>query len=76
MKAVFRREMADYLTGARVLILLTLAIATSMLAMLSVGYIRFSGSSEFVFLQLFTARADDIPTFLLFLNFTALFFIP
>jgi ABC-2 type transport system permease protein len=76
VKAVFRKEMADYFTSARVLILFALAIATSMLTMLSIGYIRFSGSTEFVFLQLFTAQADELPSFLLFLNFTALFFIP
>ncbi len=76
MKAVFRKEMADHFTSVRVLILFALAVATAMLTLLSIGAVRFDTSSSFVFLKLFTAQADGVPDFLLFLNFTAIFFIP
>ncbi len=79
MKAVFRKEMADYFTSIRVLILFLLTLFISGLALFAAYKgIRGTGSEQFVFLRLFTTELPDFPfAFLLtFVNFVALFFIP
>ena len=79
MKAIFRKEMADYFTSIRVLILFLLTLFISGLALFAAYKgIRGTGSEGFVFLRLFTTQIPDFPfAFLLtFGNFNALFLIP
>ncbi len=79
MKAVFRKQMADYFNSIRCLILFLLVLFISGLALFAAYTgIRGSGSEGFVFLRLFTTGLPEFPlAFLLtFVNFTALFFIP
>ena len=79
MRAIFRKEMADYFTSVRCLILFALAIFVSGLALFATYKgIRGIGTEDFVFLRLFTTEIPDFPfAFLLtFVNFSALFFIP
>jgi ABC-2 type transport system permease protein len=79
MKAVFRKEMADFFGSIRCFILFLLVLFISGVALFAAYKgMRGSGSEGFVFLRLFTAQIPNFPfAFLLsFLNFNALFFIP
>lgn len=79
MIAICRKEIADYFTSVRFLILFSLALVTSGLAIYAAYLgIRGAGSGGFVFLRLFTTDIPGVPfSFLLsFVNFVALFFIP
>jgi ABC-2 type transport system permease protein len=79
MKAVFRKEMADYFTSIRVFILFLLVLFISGVALFGTHQgIRSADSEGFVFLKLFTTDIPGFPlAFLLnFVNFSALFFIP
>lgn len=76
MKAIFRKEMADYFTSIRVFILFVLTLLTSLLALYSAQSLGGTAITEFAFLKLFTAQSANIPTQVTFLYFTALFFIP
>ncbi len=79
MKAIFRKEMADYLGSMRVLILFILTLLVSGVAIFAAYQaIRGSGSEGAVFLRLFTTPIPDFPLsfLLIFINFNALFFIP
>jgi ABC-2 type transport system permease protein len=79
MKAVFRKEMADYFNSTRCLILFILVLFISAIALFA-AYTGMRGTSSegFVFLRLFTTQVPNFPlAFLLtFINFNALFFIP
>ncbi len=77
MRAIFRKEMSDYFTSARIFILFLLAFLVSAAALYSafIG-IRGTVETEFVFLKLFTTQAEGIPALFTFVNFMALFFIP
>lgn len=79
MKAVFRKEMADYFSSTRCLILFLLVLFISAVALFA-AYVGMRGTSSegFVFLRLFTTQIPNFPlAFLLtFINFNALFFIP
>jgi ABC-2 type transport system permease protein len=79
MKAVFRKEMADYFGSIRCFILFLLVLFVSGVAIFAAFKgMRGTGSEGFVFLRLFTTQIPNFPfAFLLtFINFNALFFIP
>ncbi len=79
MKAIFRKEMADYFTSIRILIMFLLVLFISGVALFAAFRgIRGTGSEEFVFLRLFTTEIPGFPlaSLLTFVNFSALFFIP
>jgi ABC-2 type transport system permease protein len=79
MKAVFRKEMADYFSSTRCVILFLLVLFISAITLFA-AYTGMRGTSSegFVFLRLFTTQIPNFPfAFLLtFINFNALFFIP
>jgi ABC-2 type transport system permease protein len=77
MKAVFRKEMADYFNSIRVFILFLLTILVSGATLYS-AFLGIRGTTDtgFVFLKLFTSQASGIPDLFSFLNLNALFFIP
>jgi ABC-2 type transport system permease protein len=79
MKAVFRKEMADYFGSIRCLILFLLIVFISAVAIFAAFKgMRGTSSEGFVFLRLFTAQIPNFPLagLLTFVNFNALFFIP
>ena len=77
MRAIFRKEMADYFTSIRVFILFVLTLLVSAATLYS-AYLGIRGTTdtEFVFLRLFTSQASGIPALFTFVNLIALFFIP
>ena len=79
MRAILRKELADYFTSIRFLILLMLVILLTVLALYSANQgIRGAGIEKFVFLRLFTTELPGVPFAFLFnfVNFIALFFVP
>ena len=78
MLAIYRKELADYFTSPRFLILFLLACLASAGAL----YAAYEGIRaanilpEFVFLGLFTTPGKTIPSLFTFINFIGLFFIP
>ena len=73
MKAVFRKEMADYFTSIRVFILFVLTLLVCAATLYSAFHgIRGSSDTEFVFLKLFTTQGEILPSLTGFLSF----FIP
>lgn len=77
MKAVFRKEMADYFTSIRVFILFLLTLLVSFVALYSSrGGTEVLTGTRLVFLRLFTSQPEEIPAFLTFVNLVALFFVP
>jgi ABC-2 type transport system permease protein len=77
MRAIFRKEMADYFTSIRCFILFLLALLVSAAALYSASLgIRGADDTEFVFLKLFTTQASELPSLFTFMTLTALFFIP
>ena len=79
MRAILRKELADYFTSIRFLILLMLVILLTVLALYSAHQgIRGAGIERFVFLRLFTTELPGVPFAFLFnfVNFIALFFVP
>ncbi len=74
MKAIVRKELADYFTSVRVLVLFALVFLASAAALYAdYSGIRGSGSQGFVFLRLFTTSGSVAPSLA---NLFALFFIP
>lgn len=79
MRAIFRKEMADYLTSVRCFVLFLLALLiTAMTLFAAYQNVRGAGTGELVFLSLFTTEIPNLPlsSLLTFVNFSALFFIP
>lgn len=79
MLAITRKEITDYLTSVRFLILLLLVILVSTVALYAdYAGIRGAGAGGFVFLKLFTTELSGVPFAFLFtfVNFVALFFVP
>jgi len=77
MKAVFRKEMADYFTSIRVFILFLLVLLVSAAALYAAYYgVRGTTDTDYIFLRLFTAQSSNVPSLFAFINLTALFFIP
>ena len=79
MITIIRKELADYFTSIRFLILLSLVCIASAIALYSAySGIRGAGTAGFVFLRLFTTEPAGMPFAFLFnfVNFIALFFIP
>jgi ABC-2 type transport system permease protein len=79
MAAIMRKELADYFTSLRCLILFLLVFLVSGLALYSAQQgIRSSGTEGFIFLRLYTTEPTGMPFAFLFnfVNFMALFFIP
>ncbi len=78
MITICRKELADYFTSIRFLILILLVCLASGLTLYA-AYHGIRGAnipSEFVFLGLFTTPAKAIPNMFEFVNFIALFLIP
>jgi len=77
MRTIFRKELADYFTSIRFLILLILVLLISA-ATLYFDFKSIGGTTdtELVFLKLFTTQPEEIPSLFTFINFFALFFIP
>jgi ABC-2 type transport system permease protein len=79
MAAIIRKELADYFTSLRCLILFVLAFGISALALFSAQQgIREVGTEGFIFLGLYTTDLPEVPFASLFnfVNFVALFFVP
>ncbi len=77
MFTIFRKELADYFTSIRGIVVLLLVFAISALA-LHAAYVGIRGetATEFVFLKLFTTAEEAIPAILNFPTIIALFFMP
>jgi ABC-2 type transport system permease protein len=77
MFTIFRKELADYFTSIRGIVMLLLVFAISALA-LHAAYVGIRGetATEFVFLKLFTTAEEAIPAILNFPTIIALFFMP
>jgi ABC-2 type transport system permease protein len=77
MFTIFRKELADYFTSIRCLVVLLLVLAISAMA-LHAAYLGIRGetSTEFIFLRLFTTSEAAIPALLNFPTIIALFFMP
>lgn len=79
MAAIVRKELADYFTSLRCLILFLLVFMVSALALYSASQgIRSAGNEGFIFLRLYTTEPPGVPFAFLFnfVNFIALFFVP
>jgi len=76
MRTIFRKELADYFTSVRFLILLILVLLISVERYFAIKGISATTDTEFIFLRLFTTQPEGIPTLFTFPNFIALFFIP
>jgi ABC-2 type transport system permease protein len=80
LRAIVRKELADYFSSMRVFILIVLALGISALALYEAAQgIRSSTANEFVFLKLFsTPLPGDSPftSLLSYTNILAMFFIP
>ena len=79
MKAILRKELTDYFTSLRCLVLFLLVVFISAITLYAAHQgIRGTGVEGFVFLRLFTTEPPDVPFGFLFnfVNFNALFFIP
>jgi ABC-2 type transport system permease protein len=77
MFTIFRKELADYFTSIRGIVVLILVFAISAMA-LHAAYVGMRGgaATEFVFLGLFTTAEEAIPALLNFPTIIALFFMP
>jgi ABC-2 type transport system permease protein len=68
MTAVMTKEMADHLTGARILILEVLVLLTAVGTIYTaLKTITPSSDNQFVYLKLFTTAQDPLPAFVFFL---------
>ena len=78
MLAIYRKELTDYFTSARCLILLVLVALASALALYATnqGIRGASIPTEFIFLGLFTASGGATTSLFTFVTFISLFFIP
>ena len=75
MRAIFRKELADYFSSFRFLILLVIVLLISA-ATLYFDYRVIRGTTidtELVFLTLFTTLPEDVPSLFSYINFFALF---
>jgi len=78
MSTICRKELADYFTSIRFLILFIL-VGLASAATLYAAYLGIRGADipkEFIFLGLFTTSGGGIPSLFTFVNFIPLFFIP
>jgi ABC-2 type transport system permease protein len=80
LRAIVRKELADYFSSMRVFILIVLALGISALALYEAAQgIRSSTDNEFVFLKLFTTPLpgdSQFTSLLAYTNILAMFFIP
>ena len=80
MRAIVRKELADYFSSMRVFILIILALGISALALYQVSQgIRDAYADEFVFLKLFTTQLPGESSnawLLTYTNILSMFFIP
>ena len=69
MRAILRKELADYFTSTRVLVLFLLVLLASGAALYA-DYqgMRGGGAEGFVFLRLFTTSGEALPSFLFFVG--------
>ena len=69
MTAILRKELADYFTSIRVLVLFLVVLLASA-AGLYADYqgIRGAGAGEFVFLRLFTTSGETLPSLIFFIS--------
>jgi ABC-2 type transport system permease protein len=79
MITVFRKELSDSFTSWRFIILFVMVLLAGVFTL----YMDFlnmrgevTGSSEFVFIRLFTTSDENLPGLLQFLNLIAVFFVP
>jgi ABC-2 type transport system permease protein len=80
MKTIIRKELADFFTSVRCLVLFLMVFGLCALALVAVQKgIRSYGAEGFVFLRLYTTQppfGGPFAPLLVFLNIVALFFIP
>jgi ABC-2 type transport system permease protein len=78
MFTIFRKELADYFTSVRCIVVLLLVFAISAMALHAayLGMRQETQVTEFVFLRLFTTPEQAIPALLNFPTIIALFFMP
>lgn len=76
MKTIFRKELADYFTSIRFVVLLVLVLLASVATMYFDRGIRGTTDTDFVFLRLFTIQPDGVPSLFYFINLIALFIVP
>ncbi|MBN1367200.1 MAG: ABC transporter permease subunit [Dehalococcoidales bacterium] len=78
MRAIVRKELADYFSSIRIFILIVLGLGISALAIYQAAQsITTSTDTEFVFLNLFSGQlSGDYAWLLAYPNFLAMFFIP
>ena len=78
MFTIFRKELADYFTSVRCIVVLVLVFAISAMALHAayLGMRQETQIPEFVFLGLFTTPEEAIPALLNFPTIMALFFMP
>jgi len=76
MRTIFRKELADYFTSVRFVILLVLVLLASVATLYFDRGIRGTTDTEFVFLRLFTTQPEGVPSLFYFINLIALFIVP
>jgi ABC-2 type transport system permease protein len=80
LRAIFRKELADYFTSIRIFILVILTLGISVLAVYQASQgINSSIDTEFVFLKLFTSQLpgeSQTSWLITYPNILAMFFIP
>lgn len=78
MRAIFRKELADYFNSIRFLILFLLAVLVSVMTLYA-DYQGIRGTDQptkFIFLALFTTAGTGFLSLFTFINIFALFFVP
>ena len=69
MRAILRKELADYFTSIRVLVLFFLILFASAAGLFAAYQgIRGGGAGEFVFLKLFTTSGETLPSLIFFIG--------
>jgi len=76
MRTIFRKELADYFTSIRFVILLVLILLASVATLYFDRGIRGTTDTELVFLRLFTTQPEGVPSLFYFINLIALFIVP
>ena len=78
MIAIIRKELADYVTSVRGLIILLLVFGISAIALVAAkaGITGMAAESGYIFIKIFTTSPQTLPEVMAFHTLVALFFIP